>query len=230
MRSFGDEMPCDLARCIEDHFVKSVTRMFRVQLQFLLIVSLLLALVGCATFAQQPASFSHPGVRMAEIQLPEPIVELPAPIVEVAVLEVPFPARVIELHERALVRHTPAEIHCMAEVIYREARGEPEIGQIGVGYVVLNRMGHDDYPKTACGVIADRKHGCQFSWACGGAKARMNTRDYENAERIALLVMNRQVENPVDDSTFFRHKSLRHLGKGRALRIVLGNHRFIASV
>jgi len=31
------------------------------------------------------------------------------------------------------------ETHCLAEAIYREARGEPYIGQLAVGQVVINR-------------------------------------------------------------------------------------------
>lgn len=202
--------------------------MFRRYIHFLLTFTFIAALVGCATVTE-PARYTQRDIRMASVELPTPIIELPEPIVEE--VAIPFPIQLRELHQRAVVKFTPAEIHCMAEVIYREARGEPEIGQVGVGYLILNRMGHSSYPKTACGVVYDRKHSCQFSWACGSKSAlRTSSSDYQNAQRIALLVMHRSVENPVDDSTFFRHVSLRYLAKNRTLRTVLGNHRFIAGI
>ena len=37
-------------------------------------------------------------------------------------------------------------LRCMALNIYFEARGEPFLGKIAVGHVVLNRIAHSRYP------------------------------------------------------------------------------------
>ena len=51
----------------------------------------------------------------------------------------------------------------LARIIHAEAGGEPFLGKIAVGNVVLNRVKSSQYPNTIWGVIFDRKHGTQFS-------------------------------------------------------------------
>jgi N-acetylmuramoyl-L-alanine amidase len=41
----------------------------------------------------------------------------------------------------------------MAQAIYGEARGEPYIGQVAVGAVIMNRVNHPSFPNTIAGVI-----------------------------------------------------------------------------
>ncbi len=43
--------------------------------------------------------------------------------------------------------------YLLARLISAEARGEPYIGQVAVGAVVLNRVGHPSFPNTISGVI-----------------------------------------------------------------------------
>lgn len=52
-------------------------------------------------------------------------------------------------------------VKCLAEVVYRESRGEPYVGKLAVAKVVMNRVQHPKYPKTVCKVIFQDK---QFSW------------------------------------------------------------------
>jgi N-acetylmuramoyl-L-alanine amidase len=46
-----------------------------------------------------------------------------------------------------------SDINLLAHLIYGEARGEPYIGQVAVGAVILNRTRDDRFPKTIAGVI-----------------------------------------------------------------------------
>lgn len=55
------------------------------------------------------------------------------------------------------------EVLWLARIIHAESRGEPLLGQIAVGNVVLNRVKSPDFPNTIYGVIFDRKYGVQFS-------------------------------------------------------------------
>lgn len=55
------------------------------------------------------------------------------------------------------------EVFWLARIIHAESRGEPLLGQIAVGNVVLNRVKSAYYPNTIYGVIFDRKYGVQFS-------------------------------------------------------------------
>jgi|SRR5690625_1679726 len=45
------------------------------------------------------------------------------------------------------------DIDLLARVIDAEARGEPYIGQVAVGAVILNRIRHAEFPNTLSGVI-----------------------------------------------------------------------------
>ena len=44
-----------------------------------------------------------------------------------------------------------AEMRCLAEAIYFEARSEPELGQSAVAQVVMNRVASSLYPDSICG-------------------------------------------------------------------------------
>ena len=55
------------------------------------------------------------------------------------------------------------EVFWLARIIHAEAQGEPLLGQIAVGNVVLNRVRSAYYPNTIYSVIFDRKYGVQFS-------------------------------------------------------------------
>ncbi len=61
------------------------------------------------------------------------------------------------------------EVFWLARIIHAESSGEPLIGKIAVGNVVLNRVRSAYYPNTIYGVIFDRKYGVQFSPVSNGA-------------------------------------------------------------
>lgn len=60
------------------------------------------------------------------------------------------------------------EVYWLSRIISAESRGEPLLGQIAVGNVVLNRVKSRDYPNTIWGVIFDRRGGVQFSPVLNG--------------------------------------------------------------
>ena len=60
------------------------------------------------------------------------------------------------------------EVFWLARIIQAESGGEPLLGKIAVGNVVLNRVRSAYYPNTIYGVIFDRKYGVQFSPVLNG--------------------------------------------------------------
>ena len=48
---------------------------------------------------------------------------------------------------------TNSDLYLLAKLIHSEARGEPYVGQVAVGAVVLNRVEHPGFPNTLEGVI-----------------------------------------------------------------------------
>lgn len=65
--------------------------------------------------------------------------------------------------------YNPDELYWLSRIINAESRGEPLLGQIAVGNVVLNRKRSTSYPNTVYGVIFDRKYGVQFSPVLDGS-------------------------------------------------------------
>lgn len=70
-----------------------------------------------------------------------------------------------------------AELKCMADNIYFEARTQIGKGQRAVAHVTLNRVRNKRFPNTVCGVVKQGryyksgrpvKNRCQFSWFCDG--------------------------------------------------------------
>lgn len=51
---------------------------------------------------------------------------------------------------------TSSDISLLARVISAESRGEPYIGQVAVGAVILNRIEHPSFPDTLAGVVYQR--------------------------------------------------------------------------
>ena len=98
---------------------------------------------------------------------------------------------------------------CLQLAIYHEARGEPELGQIAVAQVILNRVSSEPFPDTPCGVVYQPR---QFSFI--GKQLLMNDKQSaRKAYHIAKRVYNRNTVNPIGSRKYFslfcNKKSLR---------------------
>ncbi|HEY7458347.1 MAG TPA: cell wall hydrolase [Xanthobacteraceae bacterium] len=78
---------------------------------------------------------------------------------------------------------------CLADAVYFESRGEPELGQIAVAQVVINRVFSGFYPEDVCATVYQNAHrylACQFTFACEGKKLVVNDQPaWDRAMRIA---------------------------------------------
>ncbi|MBO9621196.1 MAG: cell wall hydrolase [Sphingomonas sp.] len=97
-------------------------------------------------------------------------------------------------------------LQCLTSAIYYEAANEPDDGQRAVAQVVLNRVRHPAFPATVCGVVfqGSEKRGCQFSFACDGAMARVPSRTaWDRASRVAAAALAGSVFAPVGLATHY---------------------------
>lgn len=78
------------------------------------------------------------------------------------------------------------EVLWLSRIISAESRGEPLLGQIAVGSVVMNRVASPYYPNTIYGVIFDRKYGVQFSPVLDGSIYNTPTYNCTLAAKICL--------------------------------------------
>lgn len=78
------------------------------------------------------------------------------------------------------------QIQCLAENAYFEAGNQSQKGKVAVTHVVMNRVKDDRFPKSACAVVHQKRHGvCQFSWVCEGKKHVRNMTMFADARRAA---------------------------------------------
>ncbi|TPG15713.1 cell wall hydrolase [Sphingomonas oligophenolica] len=104
----------------------------------------------------------------------------------------------------SLARSRAAE--CLTAAIYYEAATEPDAGQSAVAQVILNRVRHPAFPSTICGVVyqGSERAGCQFSFACDGAMARVPMRSaWTRAARAAAMALAGYVYAPVGLATHY---------------------------
>ena len=111
---------------------------------------------------------------------------------------------------------TEEDLYLLANIIYCEAGGEPYVGKVAVGSVVMNRVEHSKYPDTIEGVVYDKG---QFSPVSNGklSKALKYNKADESCYRAAMEALSGA--EPVGDKLFFRRNN------GRSGQVI-GHHVF----
>lgn len=61
------------------------------------------------------------------------------------------------------------DLYWLSRIIHAESQGEPFLGKLAVGTVILNRMDAPQFPATIYDVIFDRRNGIQFTPTANGA-------------------------------------------------------------
>ncbi|MCW2272116.1 Spore cortex-lytic enzyme precursor [compost metagenome] len=103
-------------------------------------------------------------------------------------------------------------ITCMARSIYWESKGGQARDMEAVASVVMNRLGHEGFPDTVCGVVKQGSEtgNCQFSWWCDGRSdsVQEETR-YAIAKEIARKALNRQLEDRTQGALYFHDRNVK---------------------
>ena len=138
-------------------------------------------------------------------------------------------ARALRLGNAGIDRSRALE--CLTAAIYYEAASEPDQGQRAVAQVVLNRVAHPSFPNTVCGVVyqgSERSTGCQFSFTCDGALARVPSKFFWiRARDVAAAALSGYVEPSVGLATHY-HTNAVHPYWAPSLHFItsIGAHRF----
>jgi len=120
--------------------------------------------------------------------------------------------------------------HCLALSLYFEAKAEGREGMEAVGWVVLNRMLHEEFPDRVCAVIKDggETPPCQFSWWCDGrSDVPQEAEPWQLAQEVARDLLADPPPDPTDGALFFHaggHPSGFHAARGQTARV--NNHLF----
>jgi len=103
-------------------------------------------------------------------------------------------------------------ITCLARTIYWEAKGADAQDMTAVASVVLNRLGHEGFPDTICGVVKQgvETKACQFSWWCDGRPDQVEEEQrYAVAKEIARKALNQQLKDPTGGALYFHDRTVR---------------------
>lgn len=112
------------------------------------------------------------------------------------------------------------ELNCLAETIYREARGEPYIGKLAVALVTVNRTKSSKFPDTICEVVYQPG---QFSWTkSAGKKLKADLESIKIAESV---LNNRYNKLEEFDALYFHNKTVNPGWKLKKVATI-GNHVF----
>lgn len=117
-------------------------------------------------------------------------------------------------------------VYWLSRIISAESRGEPLIGQIAVGNVIMNRVKSPSFPNTIWGVIFDKKYGVQFSPVSNGTI--YNTPAYTSVLAAKICLEGFSVS---EDILYFlapRYATSSWIAKNRPYVFTVKNHEFYA--
>lgn len=91
------------------------------------------------------------------------------------------------------------ECYALAEAVYFETRNQPQLGQVLVAQVILNRTKKKQFPSTIRGVVYQKSNGvCQFSYVC---ELKDHTMYDLESKKKALIVARKVMLNQYKDQT-----------------------------
>lgn len=147
----------------------------------------------------------------------------------------PTPAQIITKPQAQAVDPTGKEIlddaiPCLARSIYWEAKGKDDASMEAIANVVMNRIGHEGFPNTICGVVKQghEQGACQFSWWCDGRSDDAKEEEsYSHAKEIARKALNRQLKDRTGGALYFHYrKAVPNWSKEYIRTVEVGEHVF----
>ena len=113
-----------------------------------------------------------------------------------------------------------ANLELLAKIISAEAKGEPYLGQVAVGAVIMNRVKHPSFPNTIAGVIYQQG---AFSPVANGT---INNPPTDSARRAAQEALNGS--DPTNGCIYFYNpaKTSNKYMLARPIVMTIGTHVF----
>ena len=129
-----------------------------------------------------------------------------------------------ELNVNNKKSYTKDDVFWLTKIINAESAGEPIMGKIAVGNVILNRVKSSEFPNNVYSVVFDRKYGVQFEPIINGSIYNDHTLDCIFAAKRAL-----SGENYAGESLYFLNpKTASNLWivNNRTFMVSINNHDF----
>ena len=182
----------------------------------ILLASVIVALAGTAEVSTRDAA--APGPLTIDFDRAKPRPDLPGPILQ-------------DGSAGDALKRLAGEQRCLADVIYFEARGESEAGQLAVAEVILHRLAEGSHGRTICRVAYEGagQTFCQFTFACDGSTERPRLAEPWRAAQVlaARLLAGEVHADGTDGATYYHAVSVHPSWALRMLRVAqIGNHVF----
>jgi spore germination cell wall hydrolase CwlJ-like protein len=177
-------------------------------LNFRIVICLVTIFIGCPVFADDKAQNAEAAQSKAEILEQKAAADGSQASPSSSDLITKPEAKAVDP-----VGQEPVEnaIICLARTIYWEAKGEGIAGMEAVANVVMNRLGHEGFPNTICGIVmqGQEQSKCQFSWWCDGRMdAAEEEKSYAIAIEIARKALNQQLTDRTNGALYFHHEKV----------------------
>lgn len=140
----------------------------------------------------------------------------------------------VEAAQREARYKRAADLRCLAENVYFEARGEPLEGQLAVAEVTLNRTRSRHFPHTVCEVVHEarwdpvrRRLVAHFSWTELGELSQPAGPAWEQAMTVAKAAYD-DTYQPVVPGALFYHATRIQPAWAKTQRVItkIGKHIF----
>jgi spore germination cell wall hydrolase CwlJ-like protein len=127
-----------------------------------------------------------------------------------------------------------ADLHCLAENVYYEGRGESEAGQHAIAEVTLNRVVSAQFPDTVCDVVHEqrwdvlrKRYVGAFSWTELDHLRSPQGRAWERALAAATAVYDKEAAPRAEGALFYHATSIEPAWAKTKERLAkIGNHVF----
>ncbi|MGE5578082.1 MAG: cell wall hydrolase [Syntrophothermus sp.] len=139
-------------------------------------------------------------------------------------------SRVQEAPSRSRVAYSAQDRELLARLIHSEAGGEPFLGQVAVGAVVLNRVKSPDYPDSISGVIYQSTYNPNTGVSYPQFQVVSDGRIYEPANATAYQAADRALagQDPSGGAIGFYNpqKTRQWWVVSQPVTVQIGNHVF----
>jgi N-acetylmuramoyl-L-alanine amidase len=107
----------------------------------------------------------------------------------------------IEKQKAGAATQETAELRCLSENVYYEARGEELVGQYAVAEVTMNRVASNNFPNSVCGVVHQQG---AFSWTYETGMRQPYGYEWRRARAVAESVYD-NIESPLVNGALYYH-------------------------
>jgi spore germination cell wall hydrolase CwlJ-like protein len=114
------------------------------------------------------------------------------------------------------------EILCLSQIMFGEARGEPDVGKVAVAYTAINRKADPNYPKSICEVMKQKS---QYQFIDYGVPTKTQV---AYLMPLAEAILNGKIDDPTRGAKWFHTKQMQKpfWAKQKEVKIAISNHIF----